>query len=111
MKLQGWILDLYPSRHGMTLWLLDKNQKHYRLNDRFSPAFYVSGSPDGIHKLQDALERKRDAVSTQLTERIDLFKNELRQVLEISVRCPTELISWGRWVHRFDSRLQLYNSD
>jgi len=95
----------------MTLWLLDKNQKHYRLTDRFSPLFYVSGSEDGIHKLQTSLERKVEAVSTRLTERIDIWKNELRQVLEISVRSPTELVAWGRWVHGFDSRLQLYNSD
>ena len=26
----------------MTLWLIDRNQSHYRLTDRFAPAFYVS---------------------------------------------------------------------
>src|SRR5882762_897607 len=31
--LQGWILDLYPNQHGMTLWLIDRNQSHYRLTD------------------------------------------------------------------------------
>jgi hypothetical protein len=29
----------------------------------------------------------------------------------VSVLAPTEFVGWGRWVHRFDSRLQLYNSD
>ena len=42
--LQGWILDLYPNQHGMTLWLIDRNQSHYRLTDSFAPAFYVSGT-------------------------------------------------------------------
>ena len=30
---------------------------------------------------------------------------------KVSVLAPTEFVGWGRWVHRFDSRLQLYNSD
>ena len=111
MQLQGWILDLYPSRRGMTLWLIDQNQARYRLTDRFSPAFYVSGTEEKIRRLQTSLELRPEAVSTRLTERIDLWKNELRRVLEISVRSPNELISWGRWVHGFDPRLQLYNSD
>ena len=41
-QLQGWILDLYPNTQGMTLWLIDRNQSHYRLTDDFAPAFYVS---------------------------------------------------------------------
>ena len=32
-------------------------------------------------------------------------------VLEVSVLCPTDFMGWGRWVHKLDSRLQLYNSD
>src|SRR5260370_132724 len=31
--------------------------------------------------------------------------------LDVSVRCPTDFMGWGRWVHKRDSRLQLYNSD
>ncbi len=95
----------------MTLWLIDRNQKHHQLIDRFSPAFYVSGDAERILKLQRALDVQKGAVTACLTERIDLWQNQLKQVLMISVLCPTELVSWGRWVHRFDSRLQLYNSD
>jgi DNA polymerase-2 len=111
VKLQGWILDLYPNKQGMTLWLIDRNQAHYRLIDDFAPAFYVSGSADKLARLQDAVQKQTTDLRAQPTERIDLWLNATREVLKLSVLCPTDFVGWGRWVHRFDSRLQLYNSD
>ncbi|MGB6484074.1 MAG: DNA polymerase domain-containing protein [Candidatus Acidiferrales bacterium] len=111
MRLNGWILDLYPGQQGMTIWLIDANQAHYRLSDSFAPAFYVSGAAEKLSHLQRSLEQQRAPVICQSTERIDLWQNRLRQVLKISVQSPVEFVRWGRWVHRFDSRLQLYNSD
>jgi DNA polymerase-2 len=95
----------------MTLWLIDRNQAHYHLTDTFTPAFYVSGSEQGLGRLQDAAQKQHAKLRPRLTERIDLWLNAPRQVLELSVLCPTDFVGWGRWVHRFDSRLQLYNSD
>jgi DNA polymerase II len=110
-SLQGWILDLYPNQHGMTLWLIDRNQSHYRLTDSFAPAFYVSGPPDRLVQLQNAAQRKTTELRTRFTERTDLWLNAPRPVLEVSVLRPSNFIGWGRWVHRLDSKLQLYNSD
>ena len=111
MKLQGWILDIYPSPQGMTLWLMETNQKRHRLIDRFTPAFYVSGAEESLRRLQFALETKSDAVVCKLTERMDLWEREARIVLEIAVARPAEYSMWARWVHRFDSTLRHYNSD
>ena len=111
MRLQGWILDLYPSPQGMTLWLIEQNQKRHRLIDAFSPAFFVHGSRARLSRLQDALSTRSGAVKSQLTERTDLWQHKALQVLEVSVRHPTEFNSWVRWVHRFDPQLRLYNSD
>ncbi len=108
---QGWILDLYPNRHGTTLWLIDRNQSHYRLTDSFAPAFYVSGDHEKLVQLQDAARNQTTELRTLFTERTDLWLNAPRSVLEVSVLCPTDFMGWGRWVHKRDSRLQLYNSD
>ena len=109
--LQGWILDLYPNQHGMTLWLIDRNQTHYRLTDSIRPRFLCSGSAGKLARLQDAAQKQTTELRTRLTERIDLWLNATRPVLEVSVHRPIDFVGWGRWVHRFDSRLQLYNSD
>ncbi len=95
----------------MTLWLIDRNQSHYRLTDSFTPVFFVSGTEEGLAHLRDAAEKQATKLRAQLTERIDLWLNAQRKVLEVSVLVPTEFVGWGRWVHRFDSRLQLYNID
>ncbi len=62
-------------------------------------------------QLRDAAERKTTELRTRFTERTDLWLNAARQVLEVSVLRPSNFIGWGRWVHKLDSKLQLYNSD
>jgi DNA polymerase-2 len=94
----------------MTLWLIDRNQSHYRLTDSFAPAFYVSGPEERLVQLRDAAQRKTTELRTRFTERTDLWLNAPRQVLEVSVLRPSNFIGWGRWVHKLDSKLQLYNS-
>jgi DNA polymerase-2 len=95
----------------MTLWLIDRNQSHYLLTDSFTPAFYVSGPEERLVQLRDAAARKTTELRTRFTERTDLWLNASRQVLEVSVLRPSNFIGWGRWVHKLDSKLQLYNSD
>ncbi len=111
MKLQGWIFDLYPSPQGMKLWLIEPNQKRHLLIDRFAPSFYAAGSPEDLRRLQVALETRGHGVACRLTERTDIWERDPIVVLEISVARPSEFSAWARWVHRFDSRLRLYNSD
>ena len=79
--------------------------------DSFAPAFYVSGPEERLTQLRDAARLKTTELRTRLTERTDLWLNAARQVLEVSVLRPSNFIGWGRWVHKLDSKLQLYNSD
>jgi DNA polymerase II len=111
MKLQGWIFDLYPSPQGMKLWLIEPNQKRHLLIDRFTPSFYAAGSREPLRHLQAALSARGRGITCQLTERIDIWERDPIEVLEISVTRPSDYSAWSRWVHRFDSRLRLYNSD
>ncbi len=109
--LQGWIFDLYPSPQGMTLWLIETNQTRHRLIDRFVPVFYVSGPEDVLRRLRDAVARQPHALVCRAAERMDLWEQSARPVLEIAVAHPSEFSSWTRWVRQFDISLRLYNSD
>ena len=118
---EGWIFDLYPSPHGMTLWLIDPNQTRHRLVDRFAPVFYVSGPDAVLRRLRAAIARQPHALACRAAERLDLWEPALapkdgataglRPVLEIEVAHPNEFTSWTRWVRQFDPALRLYNSD
>jgi DNA polymerase II len=109
--LEGFLLDLYPSPQGMTLWLIGPNQTRHRLIDRFTPAFYVSGPDAVLRRLCAAAARQPHALACRATERMDLWEQRARPVLEIEVAHPNEFASWTRWVRQFDSALRLYNSD
>ena len=109
--LQGWIFDLYPSPQGMTLWLIEPNQARHRLIDRFAPVFYVSGPEDVLRRLRDAVARQPHAPACRAAERMDLWEQRARPVLEVEVAHPNEFSSWTRWVRQFDISLRLYNSD
>ncbi|MGH9594404.1 MAG: hypothetical protein ACRD5L_15040, partial [Bryobacteraceae bacterium] len=95
----------------MILWLLSAEQKRYRLIDRFAPSFYVTGSAEKLGLLERALAERGAELSVRRTERMDLWQNRAREVVEVGVPNPGEFFRWGRWVHRFDERLQLYDSD
>jgi len=107
----GYLFDLYPSPHGMTLWLIDLNQTRHRLIDRFAPTFYVSGPDAVLRRLSAAAARQPHALACRSSERMDLWEQRARPVLEIEVAHPNEFTSWTRWVRQFDSALRLYNSD
>jgi DNA polymerase-2 len=95
----------------MTLWLIEPNQTRHRLIDRFSPSFYVSGPDEVLRRLRDAAARQPHALACRAAERMDLWEQRARPVLEIKVTHPNEFASWTRWVRQFDTALRLYNSD
>ena len=110
-RIEGWILDLYPSPHGMKLWLITPEQTRHLLIDRFAPAFYVSGPEGVLRRLREAVARQPHALACRMTERMDLWERRAREVLEIEVAHPNEFTSWTRWVGRFHPALRLYDSD
>jgi DNA polymerase-2 len=95
----------------MTLWLIEPNQTRHRLIDHFTPAFYVSGPHAVLHRLQEEAARQPHALICRVTERMDLWEQRARPVLEMEVAHPNEFNSWTRWVRQFDTSLRLYNSD
>lgn len=111
MKLQGWIFDLYPSPEGMKLWLITPQKTRHLLIDRFTPSFYVSGARASLERLRSTFAVRARGVSARFTGRIDIWERDPLEVLEISVERPSDFSAWARWVHRFDSRLRLYDSD
>ena len=97
----------------MTLWLIppDGNQKRYRLVDpSFQPCFYVHGPEPRLRRLGQVLAA-RARVACVLTRREDIWEGRELLVLRIAVHYPTQFAALVRFVHRYDARLRLYNSD
>ena len=111
MRLDGWLLDIYPCPQGMTLWLLTPNQTRHRLIDAFSPAFYVARARTATAPAWASSLRKARHVTSRFTERINLWENRAMTVLEVSVQDPTQFRSQTYRAHQFDAALRLFNSD
>jgi len=110
-RVSGHLFDLYPSPQGMTLWLIDASQARHRLIDPFAPTFYVSGPDAVLRRLLAEAARQPHALACRAAERMDLWEQRMRPVLEIEVAHPNEFASWARWARQFDVSLRLYNSD
>ncbi len=122
MRLNGWLLDLYPSPEGMVLWLVPQSgsqlpqgpdRKRRRLIDRsFRPCFYVHGPEARLACLRRALEaRAAHRASCEFTERANIWDGRPLLVLQVSVDRPTEFRALARFIRRWDTSLRLYNSD
>ncbi|MEJ2008795.1 MAG: DNA polymerase domain-containing protein [Acidobacteriota bacterium] len=111
MKISGWILDLYPSPAGMTLWLIQPNQKRLRLIDpSFHPRFYVQGAEPRLRQLSRVLAA-RGRVHCAITEKMNIWEGHPIPVLEVTVHHPAQFPALARFVRRYDTRFTLYNSD
>ena len=110
-RVKGWILDLYPSPEGMTLWLVEPDGTHRHLIDRrFTPSFYVQGPEARLMCLAQWLASRRGC-ACRLVEKLSLFDRRALRVLEVRLRRPTDLRGVVGSVHRYDSNFRLYNSD
>jgi DNA polymerase II len=71
----------------------------------------VSGPDAVLRRLRGEAARQPHALACRATERLDLWEQRMRPVLEVEVARPNEFTSWTRRVRQFDSALRLYNSD
>ncbi|HKT12865.1 MAG TPA: hypothetical protein VJW77_13675, partial [Terriglobia bacterium] len=111
MKISGWILDLYPSPAGMTLWLARTDRKRLRLIDpSFHPGFYVQGAEPRLRQLGRVLAA-RARVRCAFTEKFSIWDGRPIRTLEITVHHPAQFAAIARFVRRYDVQFTLYNSD
>lgn len=54
---------------------------------------------------------KSPGVTSELTERINLWENRAMTTLAVTVQDPMQFRSWTYGVQRFDASLSLFNSD
>lgn len=111
MRLEGWILDLYPCPQGMALWLLTQNQSTHKLIDpSFRPAFYVYAAEPTSQQLAHLLT-SRFRVECNNVERVDIWQAKSLHVLEVTVCDPLCFRPAVYLVQRTEPEARLYNSD
>ncbi len=122
VKLQGWLLDVYPNYdyNYMTSWLKpDKNDGYCRvgaeqLSEPFEPKFYVHGTIPRLRGLIKKLKKYPEIKHLELTKhRLDIKDTRLYDVLGVTMRDYKELKPCAAMIDREGkyAEFQLFNVD
>jgi len=86
-RLRGWLFDFYPSGSGkMTVWVIAENGERVKLQDRFRPKIYVSGTISDLHVLEELLLTCESVAGWRYVEKYaDFMENKRSKVLELTV--------------------------
>jgi DNA polymerase-2 len=108
---RGWLFDLYPSRNGITLWLIDERGNAHRCWDEFHPSFFLSLDPAEIGRAEAQAARCPVRITTKRIERRELYANQDISVLHLFIHNPTD---WRKAISFFENLFPHYaffNSD
>jgi len=87
----GWLLDIYPDKHGAVLWLLGDDGERHCLHQPFPVTFYAAGPSHLLRQLWKYLsEHYAGQVQLARTQRQEMFTGETT-VLAARLTNPTAL--------------------
>lgn len=110
-RMTGWLFDVYPNHHGVTLWLIDEGGLKYRLTRKFTPSFFLQlNEPDRRRAERLALQCP-GGVSITRTTRRELFSNMELDVLQIHVHNPLKFRETVSLYERLFPHFAFYTSD
>jgi DNA polymerase-2 len=115
-ELTGWLLDVYPGRRDLTVWLLGDDGLRHRLRQPFPATFYAALPPEAggrtaaLRQAWTWLAAQPEALRLRRAERRDLFAGPTT-VLEVEVRNPAEQPGLFRRLAQAFPGLVYYDAD
>lgn len=110
MNFNGWLLDILPNEHNVTLWVLGEEGKRQALHHDFPIAFYAAGPAAQLRALWKWLRQQPQNPRLGREERRDLFVGFI-PVLSVELSHPADLAPlFTRTAQAFPD-LIYYNAD
>ena len=81
----GWLFDVYPSRQGITLWLVDRDGAKHCCWDGFAPWFYMHVPGTDEARVLAIVRLFPFRVSLDRTTRREIYADEEWNVLRVTV--------------------------
>lgn len=114
MKLEGWLLDLYPSESGMVVWLKTGDGRALKFMDDYRPTLYVHGSPADLKDLEKELASSESVNEISHVERrVRLRDFEKSNVMRIEITSIPRFQQFSRKIVRSGGyrKYHLFNVD
>jgi DNA polymerase elongation subunit (family B) len=107
----GWLFDLYPSSHGITLWLIDREGVTYRCSAPFTPSFYMHVSEEEARRLSAATKGFPFEITLDHATQREIYSNDEWDVLRVGVHDTLHLKTAVRQLERHFPHFVFFNSD
>ncbi len=109
--LRGWLFDVYPSAHGVTLWFIDRSGGKHRGFAPFRPSFFLHLKNGEVQRAEFLATRCPYPVSITKTTRMEIYSGDSLDVLQVHVHDATRLREVVWYYEKFFPHFALFNSD
>ncbi|MBM2840586.1 MAG: polB [Bacteroidetes bacterium] len=107
----AWLFDLYPSLHGLTFWLVDKEGRQHCCFREYAPAFYMHLSTAEKRHLEALVPSLPCKVTLDHHIQKEIYRNEEWDVVRVNVHDTLQLKSVVRQLERLFPHYVFFNSD
>ncbi len=111
MRVTGWLFDLYPSRTGLSVWLVDGDGKKHFCTIPYVPSLYMHLSLAEEQRLERMLSSLPCNVTLDHCRQREIYSNEEWEVVSVGVHDP---MCFQQVVHRLERQFLhfvFFNSD
>ncbi len=81
----GWLFDIYPSVHGITLWFIDTEGRKHCAHDRFTPSCYLRVTEQDTDRIAAVLRAFPFPVQLSRDTRKEVYANQDWDVLRVAI--------------------------
>lgn len=107
----GWLFDVYPSKQGVTLWLIDRNGEKHSCACRFTPSFFLHVDDQDHRRIEVLADQCYVPMSVKRTTQRDLYSGDRWTVTQVFVHNPTRFKAAIAYLERFFPYFAFFNSD
>jgi DNA polymerase elongation subunit (family B) len=107
----GWLFDIYPSEHGMTLWFIDTEGRKHRAYDRFTPSCYLRVTERDTDRIAALLRAFPFPVLLSRESRREVYSNQDWDVLRVDIGSTLQFKTVIQRLERQLPHYVFFNSD
>jgi DNA polymerase-2 len=107
----GWLFDIYPTRRGVTLWLVDRDGGKHCCSGEFTPSFFMHVPATDEERVAAITRQFPFQIDRERTVRREIYGDEDWDVLRVSVHDAMQMKNVVRRLERHFPHFVFFDSD
>jgi len=109
--IDGWLLDVYPARRTMVVWIATAAGEVLRFEDPFRPSIYAQGRRRDLEAMAERFVENRFCDSAVWTEKKEFWSDKPLEVMELRVSDYGRIWRLLDRLTTLEGRFTFYNCD